>query len=407
MKPATLIVMSVGLVITIIGFSLCFMATKTVEKDFPDNDLFIFEDENYQIVDGDTIRIEDFSDVIYVKNEEEVKSVEQDVKVLAVTLKGINDVEIIGGQSTSKVMVYNMKPGLYACRIGSGVMKVTNRFEKSLIFDYFSDAISNFKGIRKYFNPDALKDKQEKVIVYINDEDILNRIELNFTDCKNVTVKNLTCSLDCKVVLDNSEITFDNCSFKDPEIIWPDENTPSSSSPSPAPSVTPESSLGFQESPAPIPAPMADEPSKDEESPSGPLYINHYLTINLNMKNGSSFTAKSCSFSSMTAVVNKTAITAEDITTGTDDEIANEELIGTYVSNGGAKCTLNLDLTMAGVLYGFDIRNVPDEDKAEDTSLVTFFNDFPQGQIFLDNAGNEDYPQIKINASNCEIHIKN
>lgn len=404
MKPATLIVMSVGLIITIIGFSLCFVATQTAEKDYPDNGLFVFEGENYQIVDGDTIRTEDFSDVIYVKTEDEVKSVEQDVKVLSVTLKGINNVEIIGGQSTSKVMVYNMQSGLYACRIGSGVMKITNRFEKSLIFDYLSDALSNFKGIRKYFNPDTIKDKEQKVIVHINDNDLLNRIELNFTDCKNVTVKNLTCSLDCKVVLDHSEIEFENCTFKEPEVIWPDESsTDSSPSLSPSPDVSPDLPSG----------PVADDPTEDpsssteEDEEKGPTYITHYLTVNLNMKNGSSFTANGCSFSSMTAVVNKTAITADDITSSTGDETANEELIGTYVSNGGAKCTLNLDLTMAGVLYGFDVRNVPDEDKAEDLTLVTVYNGYAQQQIFLENAGNKDYPQIKINASNCEIHIKN
>lgn len=399
MKPATLIVMSVGLVIAIIGCSLCLVATKTAERDYPDDGLFVFEGENYQVLDGNTIRTEDFSDLIYVKTEDEVKAIEQDVKVLAVSLKGVDNVEIIGGQSSSKVMVYNMQPGLYACGIGSGVMKVTNRFEKSLIFDYISDAISNFKGIRKYFNPDILKNKEQKVIVHVNDADLLNRIELNFTDCKNVTVKNLTCSLDCKVVLDNSEIFFENCIFKDPELI-PEEEPSASEDTATSPSGDAEPA------PAPVDEP-SPEPSDDGSEPEGPTYIHHVFTLNLNMKNGSSFDAKGCSFSSFTAIVNKTAITEEDLTSGTGDETVDEELIGTYVSSGGKKCTLSLDLTMAGVLYGFDIRNVPDEDKAEDLSLVTVFNDLAQGQIFLDNAGNEDYPQIKINASNCEIYIKN
>lgn len=406
MKPATLIVMSVGLVIAIIGCSLCFIATNTAEKEYPDDGLFIFEGENYQVIDGDTIRTEDFSDVIYVQTEDEVKAVEQDVKVLSVALKNVEHVEIIGGQGTSKVMVYNMQAGLYACRIGSGVMKMTNRFEKSLIFDYLSDAIGNFKGIRKYFNPESLKNKEKKVVVHINDADLLNRIELDFTNCKNVTVKNLTCSLDCKVVLDNSDILFENCVFKEPEIIWDNDSSVSgteSSETSPSPDVSPDLPSG----------PVADDPteepssSTEEDEEKGPTYITHYLTVNLNMKNGSSFTANGCSFSSMTAVVNKTAISADDITSSTGDETVNEELIGTYVSNGGAKCTLNLDLTMAGVLYGFDVRNVPDEDKAEDLTLVTVYNGYAQQQIFLENAGNEDYPQIKINASNCEIHIKN
>ena len=52
------------------------------------------------------------------------------------------------------------------------------------------------------------------MVININDNDILNRIDLNLTNCKNVTVKNLTCSLDCKVVLDNSSIVFESCSFK-------------------------------------------------------------------------------------------------------------------------------------------------------------------------------------------------
>ena len=405
MKPATLIVMSVGLIITVLGFALCLLSVKKAESDYPDNDIFAFEGENYQVIDGDTIRTEDFSDVIYVTEENEVKAVEQDVKVLSVILKDIDNVEIIGNQTSSKVMVYNMQPGLYACRIGSGVMKLTNGFEQALIFDYFSDAIGNFSGIRKYFNPDFTTGKEKKVIIHINDEDVLKRIDLNFTNCENVTVKNLTCSLDCKVVLDNSNILFENCKFKDPEIIWEDDpvSTPDVS-PAPEPSPSAEESPAPEPS-EPVPSLSPDQDQSQEEQPKEPTYITHYLTIHLNMTNGSTFTSDACSFSSVTAIVNKNVITEDDVTDQTGEE--QSDLIGTYVSNNGKKCTLNLDLTMAGILYGFDIRNVPDEDKASDTSLVTVVNGYSQPQIYLDHAGDEDYPQIKIDASNCEINIEN
>ena len=214
MKPATLIVMAVGLIITIVGFSLCVGATNKAKNDFPNDDLFTFEGENIQVIDGNTVRTEDFSDVIYVTEDDEIKAVEQDVKVLAVTLSNVKSVEIIGNQKSSKVMVYNMKSGLYACRIGSGVMKLTNSFEESLIFDYLIDAFKDFNGIRRFFNKSTVEEKEKKVVIHINNEDLLNRIELDFTNCPSVTVKNLTCSLDCKVVLDNSHIEFENCTFK-------------------------------------------------------------------------------------------------------------------------------------------------------------------------------------------------
>lgn len=433
MKPATLIVMCVGLIITIIGFSLCFMATKTAGRDFPDKDLFHFEGKNYEITDdGDTLRTQDFSDTIQVIDGETTKIIEQDVKVLSVTLNGVHNVEIIGGQDRSLVNVYNMQAGRYACRIGSGVMTVTNAFEQSLIFDYITDIMDNFEGIRKYFNPTVLEKREEKVLIYIDDDDLLNRIDLNFTNCDNVTVKNLTCSLDCKVVLDNSNITFENCKFKEPEIIW-DNTIPSSPSDTPSlslpstdmmpspnestpviesqPASDSRPSLPDQSSPDTLPAGLPAEANNSEDSSdegteeNGPTIINHVLTLNLSMKNGSTFTANRCSFSSVTAIVNKKIVTEDDVETGSGTIPGTQ--VGTHVSNNGSKCTLNLDLSVSGILYGYDIRNVPDEDKLTDPTLITSVNGYSQGQIFLDNAGDKDYPQISINASNCEINIQN
>ena len=404
MKPSTLIVMSVGLIVTIIGFSLCFFATQSAEKDFPDKDLFSFEGENFEVnEDGDTVRSEDFSDIVYVTTDEETKAVEQDVRVLAVTLSNVDSVEIIGGQDRSLVYVYNMPAGLYACRIGSGIMTLSNSFEKSLIFDYLTDILDNFDGIRKYFNPSQFEKREQKVIVYINDDDQLNRIDLRFTNCKNVTVKNLTCSLDCKVVLDNSDVSFENCKFKEPEIIW-DTNKPVDPSSPESPTPTPSDDA------APSPAEPTDNdatPDDGEEKPDdGPTVINHYLTVNLNMKNGSSFTSKGCSFSGFTAIVNKRPVTEEDVA-GSGGTLDDSSIGTTYISTGGSKCTLTLDMTLSGSIYGFNIRNTPDEDKMSDPTLVTVVNGYPQSQIYLDNAGNKDYPQISADAVNCEIQIKN
>ncbi|MBQ8911173.1 MAG: hypothetical protein IJY89_01220 [Clostridia bacterium] len=412
MKPATLIVMCVGLIVTILGFSLCFMATKKAESDFPDDDLFRFEGENFEITDeGDTLRTENFSDTVQLIEGETTKIVEQDVKVLSVTLSGVDNVEIIGGQDHSIVHVYNMQAGRYACRIGSGVMTVTNAFQKALIFDYLTDIMNNFDGIRKYFNPAQFEKREQKVVIYIDDDDLLNRIDLNFTNCKNVTVKNLTCSLDCKVVLDNSNIDFDNCKFKEQEIIWDDvtPETPSEEQPTPSPTpdeVTPSGDEQTQVQSLPAaPGDSEDKEGEDKDDTDGPTIINHYLTLIVNMKNGSTFNATRCAFSSVTAIVNKRVITEDDIEDGSGTIDSNR--IGTYASNNGKKCTFNLDMSVSGILYGFEVRNVPDEDKMADTTLVTTINGYPQGQIYLDNAGNKDYPQISVNASNCEINIKN
>ncbi len=374
MKPSTLIVMSVGLVITIVGFVLCLVAQKTADSKYPNNDLFSSAGENYEVVDGNTVRTVDFSDVIQVEKDNELKEVAQDVKVLSVKLKNIDHVEIVGHSLSSKVMVYNMQPGLYACQISAGVMTVTNEFEDALAFDYLSDAFKNFNGIRKYFRPGSISKKEKKVIITVNDDDLLNRIDLHLTGCSNVTVKNLTCSLDCRVVLNNSNITFDSCSFKEKEIYYPE------------------------------PDPSVLDSNGDVITPE-PVVTEHFFTMDIDMKNQSNFTANSCRFSSLNAIVNKKMITEKDVTA--ENSIYTAEQIGTYVSSGGKKCTLKVDLSTAGVLYGYNIKNVPDEEQRDDVSLVTVINGYAQSENFMENAGNKDFPQISIHASNCEIDITN
>ena len=142
------------------------------------------------------------------------------------------------------------------------------------------------------------------------------------------------------------------------------------------------------------------------ENQNGPTIINHYLTVNLNMKNGSAFTAKGCSFSSFTAIVNKRAVTEQDVA-GSGGTLDESQIGTTYLSTKGSKCTLSLDMTLSGSIYGFNIRNTPDEDQLSDNTLVTVVNGYQQSQIYLDNAGNKDYPQISVDAANCEIQIKN
>ena len=124
------------------------------------------------------------------------------------------------------------------------------------------------------------------------------------------------------------------------------------------------------------------------------------------MKNGSTFASKGCSFSGFTAIVNKRPVTEEDVA-GSGGTLDDSSIGTTYISTGGSKCTLTLDMTLSGSIYGFNIRNTPDEDKMSDPTLVTVVNGYPQSQIYLDNAGNKDYPQISVDAVNCEIQIKN
>ncbi len=375
MKPSTLIVMSVGLVITVVGFALCLFAQSNAKNNYPEEDLFSSVGENYMITDnGDTVRTMDFSDVIQVEKDDGLEDVEQDVKVLSVVLSGIDDIEIIGRSTSSKVMLYNFQPGLYACQISSGVITVTNKFQEALLFDYLSDAFKNFNGLRTYFRPDSRTKNPKKVVITVNDDDLLNRIDLELTDCKNVKVKNLTCSLDCKIILNNSDITFESCSFKDREIVYPE----------PDPDIL--DSNGNMVQPEPI-------------------ITEHFLTIDLNMKNGSSFTANACKFSSVNAVVNKKLITQNDV----DEENSPylPEQVGTYVSNGGQKCTLNLNMNASGIIYGYSVKNVADENKASDTSLVTVVNGYSRGEVFTENAENKDFPPITIDASNCAINIFN
>ena len=372
MKPSALIVMSVGLIVAIAGFFLCLFAQNNAKKNYPNEDLFSTGGENYRMIDGDSVRSLDFSDEIVVVKNDEKTSVKQDIKVVSLDLHDIPNVEIVGRSSTSEAVVYNMTPGLYACTISSGVITVSNTFTEAFALDYLSDAFSNFNGIRRFFNPEVFSKRPKKVVITINDKDELNRIEMNLTNCKNVTVKNLTCSLDCKIVLNNSNISFDSCTFKEREIIYPD------------------------------PDPNNVDAEGNPIVPD-PIVINHFFTMDLTMKNGSTFTARNSSFSSFEALINKKLITEKDVNAENSQYTADQ--IGTYVSSGGSKCTLTIDLTTSAELYGFYIKNVPDADKITDTSLVTIVNGFSQPQIFSENSDNEAYPQIKVNASNCEIDV--
>ena len=384
MKPSTLIIMSVGLFFTLVGFILCISAQVSASKNYPDVDFYGQEGDSYEVIDGDVVRKTDFSDKIYVND----KEVSLDVKVLSVSLSDIDEVEIIGKQNVSSVEVYNMTPGKYACKISSGIITLSNNFDETMIFDYLSDALKNFNGLRSYLNPSSLKGKTQKVVININDNDILNRIDLNLTNCKNVTVKNLTCSLDCKVVLDNSSIVFESCSFKDPDVIYPDAVVPGTSATSPSPSpASPDSESG------------SDTTGGDET----PEIINYHLTMDLVMKNGSTFETKTCKFSEINAVVNKKTITGKDVEEN-PDKYSTED-IGKYISNGGKPCTLKLDLSAAGFLYGFDIQNTADAEYLSDSRLQTQLNGTIKPSPFRENADNEDFPPVKINASNTEILI--
>lgn len=369
MKPSTLIVMSVGLVITLAGFLLCLFSKASIESKYPDRDLFSYEGDFYEIVDGDTVRKMEFSDVIYKTVNDTVKEVSLDIKVLSLTLANVDEVLIIGHQSASEVEVYNMTPGRYACEISSGVITLSNVFDETMIFNYLSDVVTNFNGIRRFFNPDIFKSKQQKVIVNIKDDDVLNRIDLDLTNCKNVKVKNLTCSLDCKVSLNNSSILFDSCIFKDPEIIYSnDEQTPA-----------------------------------EGEGPKEPTVINHYLTMDLNMKNGSSFETKTCKFSSIDAVVNKKMITSKDVEDNPDYTASD---IGKYISGKQKPCTLTLDLSASDILYGFDLSNVRDPEYVAREDLITVIDGTARGETYQENAGSEDFPQIYVSASNCALTIR-
>lgn len=113
MKPSTLIIMSVGLFFTLVGFILCISAQVSASKNYPDVDFYGQEGDSYEVIDGDVVRKTDFSDKIYVND----KEVSLDVKVLSVSLSDIDEVEIIGKQNVSSVEVYNMTPGKYACKI--------------------------------------------------------------------------------------------------------------------------------------------------------------------------------------------------------------------------------------------------------------------------------------------------
>lgn len=401
--------MAVGLVITIIGFTLCLFAQSSAQSKFPDQDLFNFENKNYEIVDGDHIKRVDFSDTVLVETEEGSKEVKQDIKVLSLQLSNVDSVEIIGRQSSSQVLMYNFRTGLYACEIGSGVITVTNSFKESLLFDYITDIFDDFHGLRKYINfSDNKLGEEKKVIVYINDDDLLNRIDLNLTNCQNVTIKNLTCSLDCKVTLNNSNITFDGCTFKDQEIIYPDPEPVTSTA---DPSSAVPSSEGNSNSPS-LPDDGGNggngnggDGNGDETKPE-PTVINHYLTMDIDLRNGSRFTSKNCRFSSVTAVINKKQITQKDIDDATDP---TDLVLGSYVSTGGALCYLDMDFsTDSKQMYGFNIYNVPDSDLdlASAAAAVTLIDGIQQPQIYLESADVEDYPQVKINASNCAISIK-
>ena len=370
MKPSTLIVMSVGLIITLTGFLLCLFSKSSIEKKYPDRDLFSYEGDFYEIIDDDTVRKLDFSDVVYKTVGDSVKEVTQDVKVLSVTLKDVKNVEIIGHQNVSEIEVYNMTPGRYACEISSGVVTLSNVFDETMIFNYLSDVVTNFNGIRRFFNPDIFKSKPQKVIINIDDDDLLNRIDLDFTNCENVVVRNLTCSLDCKVALNNSNLVFDSCTFRDPEIVYTDENT-------------------------------SAETGETDKEPEKKI-INHYLTLDLNMKNGSTFETKTCKFSSISAVVNKKSITAKDVENNPDYTAAD---IGKYVSASLPPCSLKLDLSASDILYGFDISDVRDDEYAERTDLIAVMDGLSLSEPYAENSDNKDYPLIYITATNCAITI--
>lgn len=375
--------MSVGLFFTLVGFILCISAQVSASKNYPDVDFYGQEGDSYEVIDGDVVRKTDFSDKIYVND----KEVSLDVKVLSVSLSDVDEVEIIGKQNVSSVEVYNMTPGKYACKISSGIITLSNNFDQTMIFDYLSDALKNFNGLRSYLNPSSLKGKTPKVIININDNDVLNRIDLNLTNCKNVTVKNLTCSLDCKVVLDNSSIVFESCSFKDPEVIYPDTVVP-----------------GTSEASSPSPAsPDSDAESGTTGSETTPEIINYHLTMDLVMKNGSTFETKTCKFSEINAVVNKKTITNKDVEENPDK--FNTEDVGKYITSGGKPCTLKLDLSAAGFLYGFDIQNTADTEYLSDSRLQTQLNGVVKPSFFRENFDSKDFPPVKINASNTEILI--
>lgn len=368
MKPSTLIVMSVGLIITLAGFLLCLFSKASIESKYPERDLFSYEGDFYEIVEGDTVRKMDFSDVIYKTVNDTNKEISQDVKVLSLTLQNIDDVLIIGHQNVSEVEVYNMTPGRYACEISSGVITLSNVFDETMIFNYLSDIVTNFNGIRRFFNPDVFESRHQKVIVNIDDDDVLNRIDLNLTNCKNVTVKNLTCSLDCKVVLNNSSLVFDSCIFKDPEIIYSGE----------------------------------EGDGEDGGEKPEPTVINHYLTMDLNMRNGSSFETKTCKFSSINAVVNKKMITAKDVEDNPDYTTSD---IGKYISSKQTPCTIKLDLSASDILYGFDVENYKDAEYIGRYDLITVIDGLTPGDVYKENADSEDYPQIYVSASNCSLTI--
>ncbi len=158
MKPSTLIIMSVGLFFTLVGFILCISAQVSASKNYPDVDFYGQEGDSYEVIDGDVVRKTDFSDKIYVND----KEVSLDVKVLSVSLSDIDEVEIIGKQNVSSVEVYNMTPGKYACKISSGIITLSNNFDETMIFDYLSDALKNFNGLRSYLNPSSLKGKTRR-----------------------------------------------------------------------------------------------------------------------------------------------------------------------------------------------------------------------------------------------------
>ena len=75
------------------------------------------------------------------------------------------------------------------------------------------------------------------------------------------------------------------------------------------------------------------------------------------------------------------------------------------ICHGGKPCTLLLDLSAAGFLYGFDIQNTADAEYLSDSRLQTQLNGTIKPSPFRENADNEDFPPVKINASNTEILI--
>ena len=370
MKPSTIIVMSVGLIITISGFFLCLFSKSTIEKKYSDKDLFSYDGDFYEIIDGETVRKKDFSDVVYKTVGDMQKEVQQDVKVLSLVLSGVDKIEIVGNQDRSEVEVYNMTPGTYSCEIASGMISVSNVFDQTMVFNYVSDVVTNFNGIRRFFNPDIFEKKVQKVIVNIDDDDLLNRIDLNLTDCKDVTVRNLTCSLDCKITLNNSSVVFDSCVFKDPDIIDIEEEDQT-----------------------------ADEETGEIETVR---VINHYLSIDLNMKNGSSFESRACKFSSVDAIVNKRAITEANVN---ENEQYSASDIGKLISSGQKPCVLKLDLSAYDKLYGFDLINERDADYKNDSALTTKLNGVVLPDEFAENEDSDDYPQVYVRASNCDLSV--